>query len=152
MSARHDGAVGDARKRAAGIAASNPTAPEPTGTLEGAPGADSEALAARDADIDQLCEIFHDAYEAEALSAGWETNPRSRVPWGDVPEPNKQCMRAAVRAFLGSGRFADHDHQIAERAWDEGYGSGHSNAMRRMSDEPNAPTTPNPYSEEAHRG
>ncbi|WP_418060786.1 hypothetical protein [Pimelobacter simplex] len=30
----------------AGIAASNPTAPEPTGTLEGAPGANSEALAA----------------------------------------------------------------------------------------------------------
>ena len=30
-------------------------------------------------------------------------------------------------------------------AWDEGYRSGHSNAMRRMSDEPNAPTTPNPY-------
>ena len=29
--------------------------------------------------------------------------------------------------------------------WDKGYTSGHSNAMRRMSDEPNAPTTPNPY-------
>lgn len=32
-------------------------------------------------------------------------------------------------------------------AWDEGYRSGHSNAMRQMSDEPNAPTTPNPYEE-----
>lgn len=33
--------------------------------------------------------------------------------------------------------------------WDEGYTSGHSNAMRRMSDEPDAPTTPNPYRIEA---
>lgn len=33
-------------------------------------------------------------------------------------------------------------------AWDQGYASGHSNAMRRMSDEPNAPTTLNPYTVE----
>jgi hypothetical protein len=32
-----------------------------------------------------------------------------------------------------------------ERTWDEGYKSGWSNAMRRMSDEPHAPITPNPY-------
>lgn len=31
------------------------------------------------------------------------------------------------------------------QAWEAGYTSGHSNAMRKMSDEPNAPTTPNPY-------
>lgn len=31
------------------------------------------------------------------------------------------------------------------KAWDGGYVSGHSNAMRRMSDEPDAPTTANPY-------
>lgn len=37
----------EARKRTAGIAVSNPTAPEPTGTLEGAPGANSEALTAQ---------------------------------------------------------------------------------------------------------
>jgi hypothetical protein len=30
-------------------------------------------------------------------------------------------------------------------AWDRGYTSGHSNAMRQMSDEPDAPPTPNPY-------
>lgn len=34
---------------------------------------------------------------------------------------------------------------IATQAWDEGYASGHSNAMRRMSDEPNVVSTPNPY-------
>jgi len=42
-----------------------------------------------------------------------------------------------------------HDAQVKAtaraEAWDEGYTSGHSNAMRRMSDEPDAPTTPNPY-------
>ena len=34
-------------------------------------------------------------------------------------------------------------------AWDRGYTSGGSNAMRRMSDEPNAPTSPNPYNSDA---
>ena len=34
---------------------------------------------------------------------------------------------------------------LLAKAWDEGYRSGFSNAMRRMSDEPDAPTTPNPY-------
>jgi hypothetical protein len=45
--------------------------------------------------------------------------------------------------------LAARDAQVAATAradaWDEGYVSGHSNAMRRMSDEPNAPTSPNPY-------
>lgn len=35
--------------------------------------------------------------------------------------------------------------QVAAEAWDKGYVAGHSDAMRRMSDEPNAPTSPNPY-------
>jgi hypothetical protein len=34
---------------------------------------------------------------------------------------------------------------IQAAAWRQGYASGLSNAMRRMSDEPNAPITPNPY-------
>jgi hypothetical protein len=33
-------------------------------------------------------------------------------------------------------------------AWEKGYTSGHSNAMRQMSDEPNAPKSPNPYKDE----
>lgn len=45
------------------------------------------------------------------------------------------------------------ERTVVAVAWDEGYTSGHSNAMRRMSDEPNAPTTPNPYrAEEVRRG
>ena len=30
-------------------------------------------------------------------------------------------------------------------AWEQGFASGHSNAMRRMSDEPDAPIPTNPY-------
>jgi hypothetical protein len=37
-------------------------------------------------------------------------------------------------------------------AWDLGYTAGHSNAMRRMSDEPNAPTSPNPFRESPPAG
>lgn len=51
-------------------------------------------------DIDQACEVMHDAYEEAAVKAGWETNPRSRVPWADVPEANKETMRASVGALL----------------------------------------------------
>lgn len=36
------------------------------------------------------------------------------------------------------------------KIWDRGYASGRSNAMRYMSDEPNAPTTPNPYRTEGN--
>lgn len=38
------------------------------------------------------------------------------------------------------------------KAWDQGYRSGFSNAMRRMSDEPDAPTTENPYSDAQNAG
>ncbi len=46
--------------------------------------------------VERLCEEMHDRYEAAAIEAGWETNPRSRVAWADVPEANKATMRAAV--------------------------------------------------------
>ena len=51
-------------------------------------------------DLDRLCEVMHDAYEAAAAQSGWETQRRSRVPWADVPEANKATMRAAVTALL----------------------------------------------------
>lgn len=50
--------------------------------------------------IEQACEVMHDAYEAAAVGAGWETQERSRKPWADVPEANKVTMRAAVSALL----------------------------------------------------
>lgn len=57
-------------------------------------------MAATDADVELACEVMHDAYEAAAVDAGWETQKRSRKPWSDVPEANKATMRAAVRALL----------------------------------------------------
>lgn len=50
--------------------------------------------------IEHLCEVMHDAYEKAAIGAGWETQQASRKPWANVPEANKQTMRAAVRALL----------------------------------------------------
>lgn len=50
--------------------------------------------------VEAACEVMHDAYEAAAVGAGWETNPRSRLPWALVPEANKTAMRAAVRALF----------------------------------------------------
>lgn len=54
----------------------------------------------------------------------------------------------AVDRFLASGVVqdaADVRRAVAEEVWDKGYAAGFSNAMRRMSDEPKAPTSPNPY-------
>ena len=50
--------------------------------------------------IEVACEVMHDAYEKAALGAGWETQESSRKPWPEVPEANKEAMRAAVRALL----------------------------------------------------
>lgn len=67
-----------------------------------APWTDSVVASASpdDVDVEAACEVMHDAYEAAAAGAGWETNPESRKPWAEVPEANKETMRAAVRALL----------------------------------------------------
>lgn len=50
--------------------------------------------------VERACEVMHDAYEAAAVGAGWETQTASRKPWADVPEANRATMRAAVAALL----------------------------------------------------
>jgi hypothetical protein len=50
--------------------------------------------------VERACEVMHDAYEAAAKGAGWQTQAASRVPWSDVPLPNKVTMRVAVRALI----------------------------------------------------
>lgn len=50
--------------------------------------------------IERLCKVQHDAYEAAAIEEGWETNGKSRVPWDQVPEANKQTMRRSMEAVL----------------------------------------------------
>jgi len=63
--------------------------------------AESEPVRSQDTElVERACEVMHDAYEKAALGAGWATNPASRKPWADVPEANKQTMRAAVGALL----------------------------------------------------
>ena len=71
--------------------------------------------------------------------------------------PTTEVIRHAVtfpRERLGEPRpikpkaFDRWLEQVRAEAWDEGYTSGRSNAMRRMSDEPKAPLTHNPYRQE----
>lgn len=50
-----------------------------------------------------------------------------------------------ARAALSGGEATAEPRDTRAEVWAEGYASGFSNAMRRMSDEPNAPTTSNPY-------
>ncbi|KAB2809243.1 hypothetical protein F9L07_19575 [Pimelobacter simplex] len=114
--------------QAAGIAASVPTAQEPTPTLGDAPGADSEALAAL---LDQI---------ACAIRDEWE--PGGRMEWAE------QHARSALGAVLGSSWLADHDRQIAAVAWDDGYQDG----RRQDAEGDDGPRFVNPYSKEARRG
>jgi hypothetical protein len=51
-------------------------------------------------DIERLCAIHHDAYEAAARARGWSTNLARRCAWEDLPEANKDTMRAAMRCLL----------------------------------------------------
>ena len=71
--------------------------------------------------------------------------------------PTTEVIRHAVsfpRERLGEPRpikpeaFDRWLEQVKAEAWDKGYTSGRSNAMRRMSDEPKAPLTRNPYRQE----
>jgi hypothetical protein len=50
--------------------------------------------------VEELCEAFHDAYEEAAVKSGWETQQRSRKPWADVPEANKETMRKTISELL----------------------------------------------------
>lgn len=50
--------------------------------------------------LERACEVMHNAYEAAAPGAGWQTQQASRKPWAEVPEANKATMRAALTALL----------------------------------------------------
>ena len=58
--------------------------------------------------------------------------------------------QAHVAAVIES-EVADHVLAVKSEAWDEGYRSGHSRAMRRMSDEPGVAPGVNPYRGEVAR-
>lgn len=50
--------------------------------------------------LERLCEVLHDAYEAAAAQEGWSTQAASRRAWADVPPANQRTMRRAVMALL----------------------------------------------------
>lgn len=70
---------------------------------------------------------------------GWAHSAKLRA--SDNEAWLKDCTKAA-QALADAGLIGG---QALAKVWDRGYASGFSNAMRRMSDEPDAPTTPNPY-------
>jgi hypothetical protein len=50
--------------------------------------------------VERACMVMHDGYERAAARVGWETQQQSRKPWADVPDANKDTMRAAVGELL----------------------------------------------------
>ena len=50
--------------------------------------------------VEKVAATMHDRYEMVAAAMGWATNPASRKPWADVPEPNKQATREIARYAL----------------------------------------------------
>ena len=83
--------------------------------------------------IERACEVMHDAYEAAAVTAGWETQERSRKPWSDVPEANKVTMRAAVAALLASPLLSEYGAEQREQGRRDVYdliGPQHADEVR----------------------
>lgn len=50
-----------------------------------------------------VARAFHERYEMLAPTFGWETQERSRLPWDEVPEHNRELMRATVGHLIQDG-------------------------------------------------
>lgn len=61
-------------------------------------------------EMEEVCEVMHDAYELAAQITGWATQEASRKLWTDVPEANKRTMRLAVAALVAHLRIIDAIH------------------------------------------
>ena len=48
----------------------------------------------------QLAQFFHSTYENLAPSYGYATRRASAVPWGEVPERNRELMIEVARRAL----------------------------------------------------
>lgn len=46
--------------------------------------------------LERFARTMHEKYEDAAAHYGWATNPRSRVPWEDLPAANRATMLAAI--------------------------------------------------------
>lgn len=67
--------------------------------------------------------------------------------WDGRAEPTEEQIAGIREVVMDLKMVGDAAKAALKEAWQKGYTSGHSNAMRQMSDEPNAPTAPNPYDE-----
>lgn len=85
---------------------------------------------------------------AEAVEAAARALWARSFPWMTWDEasrlPGWEAATQGVRQEAISTIEAVSEY-LLPAAWDRGYRSGFSNAMRRMSDEPHAPSTHNPY-------
>lgn len=57
--------------------------------------------------VDDIARAFHEAYERLAPTFGYRTRDASAVPWEDVPEDNKNLMRATVRVLHENGTLRE---------------------------------------------
>lgn len=60
--------------------------------IESRRGAEPKGLLAEEPFADRLARRFHEVYEEAAPGFGWETQPRSRVPWAELPDENRRLM------------------------------------------------------------
>lgn len=52
---------------------------------------------------EMIAKAFHESYERQAPSAGYETRKESAVPWDQVPEKNKDLMIRTVGDLRSRG-------------------------------------------------
>jgi len=54
-------------------------------------------------DAERVAKAFHESYERQAPSVGYETRKDSAVPWENVPENNRQLMIRVASDLLVRG-------------------------------------------------
>jgi hypothetical protein len=55
------------------------------------------------ADAERVAKAFHESYERQAPSVGYETREASAVPWEEVPEQNRTLMIKVAADLLNRG-------------------------------------------------
>jgi hypothetical protein len=57
-------------------------------------------------DAERVAKAFHESYERQAPSVGYETRKDSAVPWENVPEKNRELMIRVSADLLDRGVVA----------------------------------------------
>lgn len=80
--------------------------------------------------------------DSPAAYAWWQGHDAAQERISELEELNRRLSNQIIGY---SDRVQQSVRPIQAAAWDRGYTSGHSRAMRRMSDEPNVADGENPY-------